>query len=99
MFERVGSLAERAATNVSRRAFLGQLGQDALGLAAIVGGVLAGGILAFPANARADSRGSCWCCCNPFNGSCSLQCAAQRPSVYCSLVKNGCGGCTTGRPC
>jgi hypothetical protein len=49
MFERVGSLAERVATNVSRRAFLGRLGQGALGLAAIFGGVLA-----LPSQARAD---------------------------------------------
>jgi hypothetical protein len=47
MFERVGDLAERVATNVSRRAFLGRLGQSALGLAAVIGGVLA-----FPGQAQ-----------------------------------------------
>jgi hypothetical protein len=57
MFERVGSLAERVATNVSRRAFLGRLGQAALGSAAALGG-----FLAFPANASPPPDGSCWCC-------------------------------------
>ncbi len=49
MFDRVGNLAERVATNVSRRAFLGRLGQGALGLAAAIGG-----IFAFPNEVRAD---------------------------------------------
>jgi hypothetical protein len=53
MFDRVGSLAERVATDVSRRAVLGRLGQGALGLAAVIGGVLA-----LPSQARADSQ---WC--------------------------------------
>jgi hypothetical protein len=41
MFDRVGSLAERVATDVSRRAFLGQLGQSALVLAGAMGAILA----------------------------------------------------------
>jgi hypothetical protein len=40
MFDRVGSLAERVATDVSRRAFLGRLGQSALVLAGIAGSLL-----------------------------------------------------------
>jgi hypothetical protein len=69
MFERVGNLAKRVATEVSRRAFLSRLGKGALGLAAVLGGVLA-----FPGQARAASA---WCClcfsitgntCSPANG-------------------------------
>jgi hypothetical protein len=41
MFDRVGSLAERVATDVSRRAFLGRLGQGALVLAGAMGALLA----------------------------------------------------------
>ena len=53
MFDRVGSVAERVATEVSRRAFVGRLGRRALGLAAVIGGVLAR-----PSQARA---GGGWC--------------------------------------
>jgi hypothetical protein len=61
MFDRVGSLAERVATNVSRRAFLGRMGQGALGLAAVIGGVLA-----LPSQARA---GAAWCLISFVGGS------------------------------
>ena len=53
MFDRVGSLAESVATDVSRRAFLGRLGRGASGLAAVIGGVFAR-----PSQARADGG---WC--------------------------------------
>jgi hypothetical protein len=53
MFDRVGSLAERVATDVSRRAVLGRLGRGALGFAAVIGGVLA-----LPSQARAGDQ---WC--------------------------------------
>ncbi len=43
MFDRLGDAAERLATNVSRRAFLGRLGQAALGTAGVLAGVLAFG--------------------------------------------------------
>jgi hypothetical protein len=59
MFERVGNLAERVATNVSRRAFLGRLGRGALGLAAVIGGVLA-----FPGQAHSGGNTE-WCCIKP----------------------------------
>jgi hypothetical protein len=48
MFDPVGGLAEKLATNVSRRALLGRLGEGALGLVAVIGGALA-----FPAQAQA----------------------------------------------
>ena len=41
MFERVGSFAERMATGVSRRAFLGRLGKGALATAGVVAGMFA----------------------------------------------------------
>jgi hypothetical protein len=74
MFERVGNLAERVATNVSRRAFLGRLGQGALGLVAAIGGVLA-----FPADVQAGNNHCClyasingpFCFGRPVNGVCS----------------------------
>jgi hypothetical protein len=53
MFDRVGSFAERVATDASRRAFLGRLGQGASVLAAVIGGVLA-----LPSEAQA---GGDWC--------------------------------------
>jgi hypothetical protein len=56
MFDRVGDLAEKLATNVSRRTFLGRLGQGALGLAAVIGGVLV-----FPAPGRADNSKQLCC--------------------------------------
>jgi hypothetical protein len=54
MFDRVGDLAEKLATNVSRRAFLGRLGQGALGLVAVCAGNLTA-----PTKARADNKQYC----------------------------------------
>ncbi len=72
MLDRVGDLAERVATNVSRRAFLGRLGQGALGLAAVIAGALA-----LPGRAQADGQcclvislaGGCWYY-QAYQGSC-----------------------------
>ena len=57
MFEKIGRLAEAAATNVSvsRRGFFGRLGQRALAVAGVLGGALA-----FPRDALA--AGSYVCC-------------------------------------
>jgi hypothetical protein len=57
MFEKIGRLAEKAATNigVSRRGFLGRLGQGALAAAGLLGG-----LLLLPGDARAG--GSVVCC-------------------------------------
>jgi hypothetical protein len=41
MFEKVSQLAEHAATNASRRQFLGRFGRSALTVAAAAGGILA----------------------------------------------------------
>ncbi len=87
MFDRVGDLAEKVATKVSRRAFLGRLGQGALGLAAVIGGALA-----FPADARAAAK-SCWFCAIPFVGS-FYACSVQPPYPnYCYFTRSGCDGC------
>src|SRR5260370_28847417 len=73
MFDKVSQAAEKLATNVSRRAFLGRLGHGAL----VTAGVL-GAMLAFGGEARADRKGKCvhdggiWCggrCC-PDGRSC-----------------------------
>jgi hypothetical protein len=88
MFERVGSLAERVATEVSRRAFLGRLGQNALGLAAVIGGVLA-----LPSKAQAADR-----CCVGTNASGCFYYKVQAEgyicinstSTSCSNVPRGC---------
>jgi hypothetical protein len=63
MFEKIGRLAEAAANkvSVSRRGFLGRLGQGALAMTGVLGG-----LLAIPTAARAG--GSYVCCtwtCNP----------------------------------
>ena len=61
MFERVGSLAERVATEVSRRAFLGRLGQCALLFSGATGAMLAS-----PGVSQAKGcvgPGGCPCCC------------------------------------
>ena len=55
MFQHVQRAAEQAAISASRRAFLGKLGQGALTLAGVIGG-----ILALPSEAQA---GGPYCCC------------------------------------
>ena len=55
MFEKVSQIAEQMVTNVSRRQFLGWLGQGALAAAGLLAGVLA-----FPRAAQA--AGSARCC-------------------------------------
>ncbi len=47
MFDKVSQAAEKLATNVSRRAFLGGLGEGALTVAGVVGGMLAFGSVAW----------------------------------------------------
>jgi hypothetical protein len=53
MFDRVSQAAEKLATNVSRRAFLGRLGQAALAVAGVMGATLA-----FPGLAQANKGGT-----------------------------------------
>jgi hypothetical protein len=51
MIEKLSQLAEQAATNVSRRQFLGRVGRGAM-----IAAAAAGGLLAFPAAATAGRR-------------------------------------------
>ena len=70
MFEKVGRVAETAATKVSlsRRCFLGRLGQGALAVTGVVGG-----LLAIPRAARArggfDFQGCVLGCCEYWCGT------------------------------
>ena len=63
MLEKVSRLAEQAATNVSRRQFLGRFGRGAMIVAAA-----AGGALALPGVARAGRPSKL---CGEFSGICS----------------------------
>ncbi len=89
MFEKIGRLAETAANkvNVSRRGFLGRLGQGALAAAGAVGG-----LLALSNKARAgqhdlyacsyQQKGGPQC---PYGGFCpsSVQSCGGCPSYFC----------------
>jgi hypothetical protein len=88
MFDKVSQTAERLATNVSRRAFLGRLGKGALGMAAAVGG-----LIAFPKQAQAGCYYSPACCIWDCGGSfVTNRCSKQ--SKHCRLVSDcaDCGG-------
>jgi hypothetical protein len=66
MFDKIGQAAEKIAVAVSRRAFLGRLGQGAIGMAMVIAGVLAS-----PTQARPTNK--CCICSNPqFGVWCSL---------------------------
>jgi hypothetical protein len=54
MLQRMGRVAERVATSVSRRTFLGKLGRGALAVAGV-----AGGFLISSSAARADGKHCC----------------------------------------
>jgi hypothetical protein len=62
MFDRVGEAAEKLATKVSRRAFMGRLGKGAVTLAGAVGA-----LLAIPSLVQAGGECPCphntWFCC------------------------------------
>ena len=67
MFEKFSQIAEQAATNASRRQFLGRIGRGALAAAAAVSG-----LLVFPGDAEAATvcgPGSVWQCRNRPVGS------------------------------
>lgn len=85
MFDRIGGLAEKVATNVSRRAFLGRMGQGALGLAAVIGG-----LLAFPAQGHAGDNGH-YCCVDQFRCYVAINktCPCGGSLVHCNKV-SGC---------
>jgi hypothetical protein len=98
MFDRVSEAAEKLATNVSRRAFLGGLGKGALALAGAMGTMLA-----FPGMVHASS--GCFC---PNGGSpcCIYTCAdgsqltTRTNSICkCSPQHKGCALSASGCVC
>jgi len=60
MFEKISQIAEHAATNVSRRQFLGRLGQAAVAAAGVLGGLL---LLPIKASARHTALVQCTYVC------------------------------------
>lgn len=86
MLEKIGQFAEQAATNVSRRQFLGRLGRGATLIA-----VAAGGLLAFDSSGEAARRPprvcsefSCCGCAGQFEGS---ECSSERASGKCVGIR------------
>jgi hypothetical protein len=84
MFDRVSEAAEKLATNVSRRAFLGRLGRGA----GVLAGVMAG-LCAAPKLAQAGGPRPVTSCCGT-NGT-VWQCYA--PMRKCVIVSANCNGC------
>ena len=94
MFEKIGRLAERLASNVgeSRRGFLGRLGQGALAAAALLGGV-------FASSAVGQSGGvlCCYYLCpagrrNPYDpyGKGRVKKVCQAPGTTCASTAGSC---------
>jgi hypothetical protein len=79
MFEKVRQLAERAATSVSRRQFLGGLGRGAMAVAAATAG-----LLALPGAASAGKGGGG---CPAGTKKCSC---GKGSSTCCPLSSRGC---------
>ena len=92
MFEKIGRLAEAAANDigVSRRGFLGRLGQATLGAAGALGG-----LLALSSKARAGQN--LYLC--SYQTKNRLKCSAY--GLPCDALLNGqyCGGCPSGGSC
>jgi hypothetical protein len=88
MFKKIGRLAEKAANKVSlsRRRFLGRLGQGALA----VTGVLSG-LLAIPTAARAAGGYVCcrWQCPNGYHGKTTVKTCGP-PGYYCGQFGIAC---------
>jgi hypothetical protein len=83
MFERIRRLAERAANgaSVSRRGFLGRLGQGALAAAGVIGG-----LMLLPKKAQAGDLMRCiHQCCQGTCGKGDLTCACD-PTGYAYTV-------------
>ena len=62
MFEKVSQVAEKAATNVSRRRFFGRFGRAAMAVAAGLGGLLVGprNVSAGRNPGKGGGPGRCW---------------------------------------
>jgi hypothetical protein len=95
MLEKIGRIAERAATNVSRRQFLGCVGRGAMALAAAAGGLLAvaaeaQGATVCGANSHYACRGKTagqWCALGTRSGIC-----VGSPACTCRASNGGRGG-------
>jgi hypothetical protein len=85
MFEKIGRLAETAANSVSvsRRGFLGRLGQAALAAAAVTGG-----LLALP---RSASAGNTLYLCTCVTGTYFQTLVKWQECGRCSFSKYNCG--------
>jgi hypothetical protein len=97
MFEKIGRLAERAATgvSVSRRGFLGRLGQGALAVTGVLGG-----LLAIRTDARAAGSYVCctWTCPNGYHGKTKFKsCYPPGTFRYCGQFGVPCFGGTVGQ--
>jgi hypothetical protein len=91
MFEEIGRLAEAAATKVSlsRRGFLGRLGQGALAMTGVLGGLLA-------SRTYAHAAGGYVCCmwtCGLYHGKEKIK-LCYPPGTTCGQF--GSPGCTGG---
>ena len=84
MFEKLNQIAEQAATNASRRQFLGRIGRGAMAAAAVVSG-----LLVFPDDAEAATKvcgpGSYFSCAGRPLGS---QCGTPSRPGRCSGAPN-----------
>jgi hypothetical protein len=94
MFDRISEAAEKLATNVSRRSFMGGLGKRALALAGAVSA-----ILAIPALVQAGHGCPCqgsqgtsggWVCIYDCPDGSTLTVGAKPPKCGCSLQLKGC---------
>jgi hypothetical protein len=98
MFDRVSEAAEKLATNVSRRAFMGRLGKGALTLAGAVGAFLAiPGLVQAGGKGCACQSGSFCCLYTCPNGSTLTTVSNLHGKCGCMATYNGCalsdGGC------
>lgn len=78
MLEKFNEIAQQAATNASRREFLGRLGRGAMAVAAAVGG-----LLALPDAADAAANQTARCCLGSRQGGAGR---CRVPSSGCTLV-------------
>lgn len=90
MFERLARLAERSATRVSRRRFLGRLGNAALTAVGALGGILALPAISQGGRARyICPEGSWWRCVGQVEGfPCDYgsACKRRKRSTLCDCV-------------
>jgi hypothetical protein len=96
MFDRVSEAAEKLATSVSRRAFMGRLGKGALTIAGAVGAFLAIPGLVQAGGGCVCPSGSGFCCryqCpdgSTFTTGAQSQCKCKAKQNGCALSAWGC---------